>query len=109
MNKDSTFNSIRCYNQYQNTDWNTLTITPPNNNIRKVEQGFNIQLPRNKFDYDTYSPSVYSIFDSSKLTKSTFGERLRDKWLIVDLKYDNLSGLRFIIHNIKTLLRISDR
>jgi len=29
--------------------------------------------------------------------------------LIADLKYDNLSGLRFIIHNIKTLLRISDR
>lgn len=109
INKDSTFNSIRCYNQYQNTDWTTLTITPPGNNIRKVEQGFNIQLPRNKFDYDTYSPSTYSIFDPSKLTKSTFGERLRDKWLIADLIYNNSSGLRFIIHNIKTLLRISDR
>lgn len=107
--KDSTFNAVRCYNQYQNTDWNTLTITPPNNNIRKVEQGFNLQLPRNKFDYDTYNPSVYSIFDPSKLTKSTFGERLRDKWLITDFKYNNSSGLRFIIHNIKTLFRISDR
>jgi len=107
--KDSTFQEIRCYNQYQNTDWTTLTITPPGNNIRKVEQGFNLQLPRNKFDYDTYNPSVYSIFDPSKLTKTTFGERLRDKWLITDFKYNNLSGLRFIIHNIKTLLRISDR
>lgn len=107
--KDSTFQEVRCYNQYQNTDWTTLTITPPGNNIRKVEQGFNLQLPRNKFDYDTYNPSVYSIFDPSKLTKTTFGERLRDKWLIADFKYNNLSGLRFIIHNIKTLLRISDR
>jgi hypothetical protein len=107
--KDSTFQEVRCYNQYQNTDWTTLTITPPGNNIRKVEQGFNLQLPRNKFDYDTYSPSTYSIFDPSKLTKTTFGERLRDKWLITDFKYNNLSGLRFIIHNIKTLLRISDR
>ncbi len=105
-NKDSTFNSIRCYNQYQNTDFVTLT---PGTNIRKVEQGFNIQLPRNKFDYDTYNPSTYSIFDTSKLTKATFGERLRDKWLIADFKYNNSSGLRFIIHNIKTLLRISDR
>jgi len=107
--KDSTFQQVRCYNQYQNTDWTTLTIAPLNNNIRKVEQGFNIQLPRNKFDYDTYNPSTYSIFDPSKLTKTTFGERLRDKWLITDFKYDNLAGLRFIIHNIKTLLRISDR
>jgi hypothetical protein len=107
--KDSTFQEVRCYNQYQNTDWTTLTIAPPNNNIRKVEQGFNLQLPRNKFDYDTYNPSTYSIFDPSKLTKTTFGERLRDKWLIADFKYDNLLGLRFIIHNIKTLLRISDR
>lgn len=107
--KDSTFQEVRCYNQYQNTDWTTLTIAPPGNNIRKVEQGFNLQLPRNKFDYDTYNPSTYSIFDPSKLTKTTFGERLRDKWLIADFKYNNLSGLRFIIHNIKTLLRISDR
>lgn len=107
--KDSTFNSARFYNQYQNTDWTTLTITPPGNNIRKVEQGFNLQIPRNKFDYDTYNPSTYSIFDPSKLTKTTFGERLRDKWLIADFKYNNSSGLRFIIHNIKTLLRISDR
>jgi len=107
--KDSTFQEVRCYNQYQNTDWTTLTITPPGNNIRKVEQGFNLQLPRNKFDYDTYSPSTYSIFDPSKLTKTTFGERLRDKWLITDFKYNNSSGLRFIIHNVKTLLRISDR
>ena len=107
--KDSTFQEVRCYNQYQNTDWTTLTIAPPGNNIRKVEQGFNLQLPRNKFDYDTYNPSTYSIFDPSKLTKTTFGERLRDKWLITDFKYNNLSGLRFIIHNIKTLLRISDR
>jgi len=107
--KDSTFDSVRCYNQYQNTDWNNLIITPPNNNIRKIEQGFNIQLPRNKFDYDTYNPSTYSIFDSTKLTKQTFGERLRDKWLVLDLKYNNTLGLRFIIHNIKILLRISDR
>lgn len=105
---DSTFDSIRCYNQYQNTDWTTLSITPPNN-IRKVEQGFNLQLPRNKFDYDTNAASTSSLFDPAKLTKTTFGERLRDKWLIADLNYSNSSGLRFVIHSIKTLLRISDR
>lgn len=104
--KNSTFNSVRCYNQYQNTDFVTLV---PDNNIRKIEQGFNLQLPRNKFDYDTYNPSTYSIFDPSKLTKTSFGERLRDKWLVIDLKYNNSSGVRFITHAIKTLFRISDR
>lgn len=107
-NKNSTFNELRIYNQYQNTDWVTLDPST-NTNIRKVEQGFNIQVPRNKFNYDTTSPSTVSIFDPTKLNKTTFGERIRDKWMVLDLKYKNLTGLRFVIHNIKTIFRISER
>jgi len=106
--KDSTFNYARFYNQYQNTDWITLN---PNvgGNIRKVEQGFNLQIPRNKFNYDLYPVSTSSLFDPYKLTKTSFGDRLRDKWVNIDLNYNNLLGLRFIVHNVKTLFRISDR
>ena len=106
--KDSTFDKARFYNQYQNTDWITLD---PNvgGNIRKVEQGFNLQIPRNKFNYDVYPVSTSSLFDPSKLTKTSFGDRLRDKWMNVDLSYNNLLGIRFIVHNVKALFRISDR
>jgi len=104
-----TFDKVRIYNQYQNTDWTTLTLTHPTNNLRKVEQGFNLQVPRNKFNYDTNSPSTYSLFDPSRLTKTTFGERMRDKWAIIDLYYKNTANVRFIIHNLKSIFRISDR
>jgi hypothetical protein len=104
--KNTTFDKVRFYNEYQNTDWVDLTY---GTNLRKVEQQFNVQIPRNKFDYDTTSPSTTSIFNPAKLTKTTFGERMRDKWMTIDLSYNNLLGLRFVIHNIKTLFRVSDR
>jgi hypothetical protein len=106
--KDSTFDYARFYNQYQNTDW---IVLDPNvgGNIRKVEQGFNLQIPRNKFNYDLYPVSTSSLFDPYKLTKTSFGDRLRDKWMNVDLSYNNLLGIRFIVHNVKALFRISDR
>lgn len=104
-----TFNKIRVYNQYQNTDWTTLTLAPPTNNLRKVEQGFNLQVPRNKFNYDTAVPSTKSLFIPANLNKVTFGERIRDKWAIIDLYYNNTSNVRFIIHNIKSIFRVSDR
>lgn len=106
--KNSTFDKVRFYNQYQNTDWVTLNFNV-GGNIRKVEQGFNLQIPRNKFNYDLYPVSTSSLFDPAKLTKTSFGDRLRDKWVNIDLNYNNLLGLRFIVHNVKTLFRISDR
>lgn len=104
--KNTTFDKVRFYNEYQNTDWVDLTY---GTNLRKVEQQFNMQIPRNKFNYDTTNPSITSIFDPTKLDKITFGDRMKDKWMTIDLSYNNLFGFRFVIHNIKTLFRVSDR
>ena len=104
-----TFSRIRCYNDYQNTDWVNLSLVKPNNNLTRKERDFNLQIPRNKFDYDTNLPSVSSLFDTSKLTKVLFGERMRDKYLIIDLYYPNIIGNRFVVHNLKSILRKSDR
>ena len=108
-NQSDTFDKIRCYNDWQNTDWNTLTLAPPNNNLTRKERNFNLQVPRNKFDYDSTAPSIVSIFNPANLTRVYFGERMRDKYIIVDLEYPNTTGNRFIIHNLKTIYRISDR
>lgn len=104
-----TFQRLRCYNDYQNTDWVTLNQTDPIDNIRKTEQGWNTFVPRNKVDYDTQSSEGTSIFSPTVLTKTLWGERIRDKYMIVELEYDNTLNNRFIVHNINTLYRISDR
>jgi len=104
-----TIRSIRLYNDYQNTDWITLAQTNPITNLRRSEQGWNIQIPRNKVNYDAFPVDTYSIFDPTVLTKTTFGDRIRDKYVIADLKYDNDLNNRFIIHNINSIYRISDR
>lgn len=106
---NNTFTKARFYNNYQNTDWTTLTLSTPNNNLRLVEQQFNLQIPRNKVNYDTTGNSTKSIFDPTILTKTSFGERLRDKWFICDLEYPNPDNLRFVIHNLKSTTRVSDR
>ncbi len=108
-NQLDTFNKIRCYNDWQNTDWTTLTLAPPGNNLTRKERNFNLQIPRNKFNYDTTFPSTASLFNPSNLNKVLFGERIRDKYMIVDLEYPNTTGNRFIVHNLKTIYRISDR
>jgi len=50
-----------------------------------------------------------SLFNPSGLTKTSFGERIRDKYIIVDLSYNNQTNNNFIINYIKSLFRISDR
>ena len=99
-----TYSKIRVYNQSQNTDWITTDLTPITGNLRKLEKSFNMQAPRNK-----YNNNGSSIFDPSALTISSFGDRLRDKFITVDLSYPNSLNNRFIMHNLKTSYRVSDR
>ena len=66
-------------------------------------------MPRNKFNYDTTPIDTMSLFNPSGLTKTSFGERIRDKYIIVDLSYNNQTNNNFIINYIKSLFRISDR
>lgn len=104
-----TFKRARAYNEYQNTDYITLDTTASTGNLRKVEQQWNIQEFRNKVNYDTNPINTTSIFDPTILTKTTFGDRMRDKYLVVDLEYDNALNNRFIVHNINSKYNLSDR
>lgn len=106
---DDTIARVRCYNDYQNTDWVNMDQTAITGNLRNNEEGYTIQVPRNKINWDTTTPNNNSIFDSTILTKTSFGERMRDKTLVVDLEYDNTPNNRFILHNLNSTFRISDR
>lgn len=106
---DNTFNRVRCYNEYQNSDWITLDYTPKTGNLRRVEQTWNLQVPRSKVNYDTDSINIKSIFDPTILTKTSFGQRLRDKYMIVDLEYNNTSNNMLILQSIISDFRLSNR
>jgi hypothetical protein len=104
---NKTLDSIRCYNDYQNTDWVTLTY---NTNIRRRERSWTLDIPRNLVDADITDSA--DIFDSSNLSDPSrlFRERLRDKYMIMDVKYVNSADSdRFVLNNMGVNYRSSYR
>lgn len=97
-----TWTSIRIYNDYQNTDVITLDPTVLKN-IRRVERGWQLQVPRNKVLYSTSaSPNIFT-----DLGNKTYGERMRDKTFTIELEYSNPNNYRFIMHYLKSIFRVS--
>jgi hypothetical protein len=102
---NNTFSSIRCYNNYQNTDYCTLTYLT---NLERDEREWTTFVPRNAVD------SVYTgnpdIFDAGNIDKTrTFKERIRDKYMITDFTYTNTSNRRFVVPYVAVKYRISPR
>lgn len=85
----NTFDSYRIYNDYQNTDWQTLTW-------RRKERGFTTYIPRDRVNAP--QSSNVDIFNASNLDNAqTFKRRIRDKYIVLDLTYDNTSGNKFSV------------
>lgn len=92
------FDYIRCYNKYQNSDWNLIHYLPPlplsgkNIEVTRRERSWLMHIPRNFVDanYQT-NPD---IFDPANLVNVNrlFKERMRSQALSVELKYDNSTG-----------------
>ncbi len=97
-----TWTSIRIYNDYQNTDIITLDPTVLKN-IRRVERGWQLQVPRNKVLYSTSaSPNIFT-----DLGNKPYSERMRDKTFTIELEYSNPNNYRFIMHYLKSIFRVS--
>lgn len=97
-----TWDKIRIYNDYQNTDIITLDPTVLKN-IRRVERSWQLQVPRNKVLYSTSaSPNIFT-----DLGNKPYGERMRDKTFTVELQFTNTNNYRFIMHYLKSIFRIS--
>lgn len=110
------FNRIRLYNDYQNTDFQTLPIDTLTNKpiAKRKERTWNISNLRNRVLYNNPDPNIFdpnelSTYDPINPGDKVFGERMRDKYLIVDLEYDNLDNYNFIVHTFKTVFRKSAR
>ena len=105
-----TFNTIRCYNDYQNSDFQTIYTSGLNQNITRHEREFKLNIPRNIVNISSLSnPDIFSNLDATRL----FKERMRDKYIIIDLIYNNTAiniyNYIFNVPYITTNYRISKR
>lgn len=99
-----TFTDYRMYNDYQNTDWQTIDW------VRK-ERNYNTIIPRDIVDRTNNSPKDdIDIFDPANLDETQqFKQRIRDKYMVLDLKYNNDGSTRFYVPYIDVYHRKSIR
>jgi hypothetical protein len=102
---NNTFSSIRCYNNYQNTDYCNLTY---GTNLERDEREWHTVVPRNAVN-KTYitSPDIFAVANITKTR--TFKERIRDKYMVTDFRYTNTSNRRFVVPYVICKYRISPR
>ena len=105
------FSTIRLYNDYQNTDFQTLPVDGSKIIAKRKERTWNLSNLRNRVLYTTpgVDPDIFDPAELSSPNDKNFGERMRDKYLTVDLEYDNLSNYNFVLHTFKTHFRKSAR
>lgn len=102
-NLDDTFNTIQCYNDYQNTGEIALIYKQ---NYNRKERSYILPIPRNIVNKNIDN----NIFNTDNLTTGLlFKERLMDKYLYIDLKYNNTDGnvlnLPYLITNYRVSIR----
>ena len=105
---NNSFTSVRAYNDYQNTHYIALTYGAGIENLQRRERGWTLVVPRNAVNTNyTTSPN---IFDPANIAASReWSERMRDKYLIVEMIYDNEEGYKFIVPFIGMKYRVSYR
>lgn len=103
---DKTFDTIRLYNDYQNSDFQTLPLDNTKVTARRVERNWNVSNIRNRVLYTTAYPDIFTDLSPTDIL---FAERFRDKYLFVDLEYSNLDNFRLVVNSFSTDIRKSAR
>lgn len=106
------FNEVRVYNSYQNTDWRDLVYKTPvlstDFTFERREQSFTLPVPRNAVnkDQDT-NPNIFSAANLD--VTQTFKDRIRDKYSMIEFKYNNTNNYSFSIPYVRVKYRVSFR
>lgn len=95
------FDLIRVYNTYQNTDYKDLSVLS-----RKHKTLWNVKIPT-----DMIKDVSDNIFDSANIlpTRPKFTIRLKDKWFIVDLIFNNTNNEKIVASSLKGIYSINSR
>lgn len=114
LKNDIFFNTLRTYNTYQNTNFQNLDTLS-----RKHKTIWNVKIPT-----DMVKTVNENIFDDNnlELVKPKFTRRLKDKWFITDLIYNNTDkedqtnpislrnmNYKFVVNLIKSIFNINSR
>jgi hypothetical protein len=104
---NQSINSIRCYNDYQNTDFVDLVYRT---NLERRDRKWSTVVPRNMVDVVlTDDPDVLSPWNLED-TDRTFRERLKDKYMILDVEYNNTNDKdKIVLNSIASKYRINFR
>jgi hypothetical protein len=96
------FDTMRVYDNYQNTNYQTLVPSL----ARKHKTLWNVKVPS-----DRVLDVNLDIFNSANLdiNRPALTRRMKDKWFIVDLVYDNSNNNKFVVHNAKALYTRNSR
>ena len=110
------FDMIRFSTDYQTSGWIETNTGDwfGDRNIRKVEREWQMVVGRNIM---ADNPANNDLFDPANYDLDRpFKDRLRDKYMIIDLKYSNLDSItgvaknvKFILHYFRTFFRGSFR
>jgi hypothetical protein len=99
-----TFNTFKVYNSKQNTGITSLNTS----NTIKREGSFNVAIPRNAVN-SNIETNVDILNPANLNTSRLFRERIRDKYSIITLTYDNTDGYKLSVPYVITNYRISYR
>ena len=99
------FTSLRCYNNLQNTGTVNLSY---GTNLERREREWTTFIPRNAISVDY--PTNVDIFDVANLDPyALYRDRMRDKYLVVDLTFVNSNGYRMVFPYFGIKYRLSYR
>jgi hypothetical protein len=95
------FDSMRIFDNYQNTDWQSLSTLS-----RKHKTLWNIKVPS-----DRVLDTTQNIFSPANLasTRPRLTKRLKDKWFMVELDYNNSSNNKLVVHSAKGIYTVNSR
>ena len=98
---DDTFSRIRVTDDYQNTDWQPL-------NYRRSERTFRSDIPRDIVNQAETTDK--DIFNSANLDATQlFKRRILDRYINIELEYDNDHSYSFTVPYINVNYRVSNR
>lgn len=104
---DETWNQLRVYNDYQNSDYQQLIV---DRSVKRKKRSWNTIVPRSII---IQNPKNLDIFNPVNLNPlQLFKPRMRGKFILVDLSFPNISNgvYRYITCPfIKTISRVSAR
>lgn len=101
---NDTFNTMKIYTEKQYTG----EVTLDNTNTTKREGNFSTIISRNIVNSDIIN--TLDIFNpTNHNTSRLFKERIRDKYCVIELKYNNTNNYRFNVPFVITNYRISYR